>query len=77
MKVTILILLVEALAKDVSGAFMDDVGGIGSQYSEHIIAVSVKIVAAGGAEDDGRNSPVDPPTSNLGGRIPPIDPYLT
>ena len=77
MKVTTLILLVEALAKDVSGAFMDDVGGIGSQYSEHIIAVSVKIVAAGGAEDDGRNSPVDPPTSNVGGRTPPRGPYLT
>ena len=73
----ILALLLEALAKGVSEAFMDEVWGIGDQYSRHIIAVSVKIVAAGGAEDDGRNSPVDPPTSNLGGRIPPIDPYLT
>ena len=77
MKLTTLILLVEALAKYLSGAFMDDVGGIGLQYSRHIVAVSAKIVAAGGAEDDGRNSPVDPPTSNFGCRTPPREPYLT
>ena len=56
---------------------MDDVGGIESQYSEHIIAVSVKIVASGGAEDDDQNSPFDPPTSNFGGRTLPRGPYLT